>query len=88
MARDQGVGGEQLLDGAAERARALAVNHSYGGKAREERVVEVLLEEIARLFGGAADQAQLVGDYAIGFRYLTLPAPRSGRGEERGERAG
>ena len=45
----------QLLDGAAERPRALAVNHAHGGQAGQERVVEVLLEEVARLVGGAAD---------------------------------
>src|SRR5262245_53763936 len=62
MAQDQRMGGEQLLDGAAQRSRAFAVNHAHRGKTGEECIVQVLFEEIARLVSGAADELQLVWD--------------------------
>jgi hypothetical protein len=79
MAQDQGMGGEQLLDGPAQRSRAFAMDHAHRGEPGQERIVEVLLEEIARLVRGAADELELVGDgEAFGATPLALPSPPSG----------
>src|SRR5262249_61474360 len=96
MAQDQRMGGEQLLDGAAQRSRAFAVNHAHRGKTGEECIVQVLFEEIARLVSGAADELQLVGDGgSAGAGPLTVqPSPMLGagpsplRGEGRGRGGG
>jgi hypothetical protein len=60
VARDQRVSRQQLLDGAAKSARALAVDDSKRCEARDEGVVEMLFEDVARFIRRAADQVQLV----------------------------
>ena len=75
MAGHQRVGPQQFLDGAAERARALAVDDSQRRQAREEGVVEVFLEDIARFIRGAANEVYLIWNRPLTFGPLTLPSP-------------
>ena len=62
MARHERVGDEQLFHGAAEGARALAVDDAHLGEAGQERVVQVFLEQVAGLVGGAPDEVDLRRD--------------------------
>src|SRR5437773_4797271 len=77
VAGHQRVGPQQFLDGAAERARALAVDDSQRWQAREEGVVEVFLEDIARFIRGAANEVYLIWNRPLAFGPLTLPSPPS-----------
>src|SRR5207245_10010583 len=61
---DQGVTREQVADGLAEGAAALAMNQSYARQAREEGVVEIFLDSIPRLVGRLSKQQDLGGDGA------------------------
>src|SRR6185503_12713132 len=76
---DQGMAVEEVLDRATQGAGALAVDDADGGEAGQERVVEVLLEEIPRLVGGAPDEMQLARHPALaGHRHrppITLSIP-------------
>src|SRR5438128_12023307 len=65
---DQGVTREQVADGLAEGAAALAMNQSYARQAREEGVVEIFLDSIPRLVGRLSKQQDLGGDGAGGRR--------------------
>ncbi len=53
---------QHVLHGAAKRARALAMDDAHGLKPREECVVEVLFQQIARLFARSSDQVELGQD--------------------------
>jgi hypothetical protein len=55
VARDQRVGRQQLLDGSAKSARALAVDDPKRCEARDEGVVEMLFENVARFIRRATD---------------------------------
>src|SRR6266699_3609780 len=50
---------ERLFHGAAEGARALAVDDAHLGEAGQERVVQVFLEQVTGLVGGAPDEVDL-----------------------------
>src|SRR4029450_14026018 len=83
MLGDERMSGEQLMHRAAERARALAVNDADGGEAGEERVVQVLLERLACLVGGAPDEMKLGADGTPLGRDASAPRPAvSLRGRE------
>ena len=64
MFGDERVQGQYIVDGAPERARALAVHDADGGEPGEERVVEVLFQERPRFVGRPTDQVQLAADAA------------------------
>src|SRR3989454_4325223 len=63
---DERVGGEEVAHRLAKGARALAVDQSNARQAREERVVEVLLDGVAGLVGRSPQQQQLGDDFAGG----------------------
>src|SRR5206468_12907458 len=65
---DQRVTREQVADGLAEGAAALAMHQSYARQAREEGVVEIFLDSIARLVGRLSKEQDLGGDRAGGGR--------------------
>src|SRR5438093_538313 len=65
---DQRVTREQVADGLAEGAAALAMHQSYARQAREEGVVELFLDSIARLVGRLSKEQDLGGDRAGGGR--------------------
>src|SRR5574339_884072 len=75
----QGMAVQEILDRAAQRPGALAVDDADGRQAGQEGVVEVLLEEIPRLVGGAPDEMQLARHPALaGYRHrspMTGPVP-------------
>src|SRR5256885_14331691 len=62
---DQGMHGEEGPDRLAERARPLAVDEPDAGQTRDERIVEILLDHVARLVGRAPEQMQLGGHAAL-----------------------
>src|SRR2546426_12001155 len=78
------MGRQQLLDGAAERPRAFAVDDSHSSQACKEGVVEVLLEDVPGFIRGASDQVKLRGHLRpltfcpLTFCPLTLPSPPMG----------
>ena len=47
---------EQVVNGLAERARALAMDEPNRRQAGEERIVEVFLDDATRLLGGPAEE--------------------------------
>src|SRR5438128_2672946 len=61
---DQRVTREQVADGLAEGAAALAMHQSYARQAREKGVVEIFLDSIPRLVGRLSKQQDLGGDGA------------------------
>src|SRR5207245_8807791 len=61
---DQRVTREQVADGLAEGAAALAMHQSYARQAREKGVVEIFLDSIARLVGRLSKEQNLGGDGA------------------------
>src|SRR5438094_271631 len=96
---DQRVTREQVADGLAEGAAALAMHQSYARQAREKGVVEIFLDSIARLVGRLSKEQDLGGNRAGGGRDGTgargapmrrtrprLPRP-GGPGVPRGGRA-
>src|SRR5437879_1238711 len=56
---------EHVVNGLAQRPRALAMDEPNRRQAREERVVEVFLDDATRLVGGPAEQVQLPGDVRL-----------------------
>src|SRR5207245_7110932 len=75
---DQRVTREQVADGLAEGAAALAMHQSYARQAREKGVVEIFLDSIARLVGRLSKEQDLGGNRAGGGRDGTAAerAPR------------
>src|SRR5437899_4551009 len=53
------VGAQHFLDGAAQRAGAFAVDDADRWKPRQESIVEILFEQISRLFARSSDQVEL-----------------------------
>ncbi len=58
-ARDVGVVAEEVCHGAAERARAVAVDDADVRVTLKECLVEEAVDVVARVVGGAADEVQL-----------------------------
>jgi len=77
MARHERVRDQELFHGAAQRARALAVDDSYLGEAGQKGIVEVFLEEVSGLVSGAPDEVDLGRDGSRP-RPLALPSPPMG----------
>src|SRR5262245_25380953 len=62
---DEGMRAQQLLDGAPQRARPASMNDPHRRQPGEKRVVEVFLEDIARLVRGSPDQVKLGRDIVL-----------------------
>ena len=82
------MAGQHAAHRLAERAGALAVHEPHVGDAGHERVVEILLDQVARLVGRAADQQSSRGATAgSGRSRLAAAARRDGAGRPLGRRA-
>src|SRR2546430_8646319 len=80
---DEGVAGEEVTHRLAEGARALAMDQSDARQARDERVVQVLLDGVAGLVRRAPEQEQFGGNRAGGGGTLLCSEPHSHGGRPR-----
>src|SRR5437016_1890709 len=77
---------EQRAHRLAERARAFAVDQAHVRQTGHERVVEILLDQIARLVGGLAKEHQLGPDAAAARPAVARPRHPHRRGGDLGDR--
>src|SRR5262249_22038372 len=81
VVRHERVRAQPISHSLPERARALAVDDAHGSESRQEGVVQVFFEQVARLVAGSADEVELTGHRcALG----CLDARGRGAGRHRG----